>query len=63
MTRKCKLVWWKEIKPCYLFVWDSEPRITGYLEIDGEHYEIAGVIRKELKNDRSRDRSSECNSD
>ena len=56
MTRECKLIFTREIDPGCVFVWDSEPHLTGILKIAGVEYEIAGV-RKRAKHD---GRSGDC---
>jgi hypothetical protein len=34
-----------------LFFWTDEPHVTGYMTIGGEHYELVGVKRSDIRTD------------
>jgi hypothetical protein len=34
-----------------LFLWDREPHITGYLTINGDHFEIKGTRKSNIRID------------
>ena len=65
MTKECELLLFTDRTKdarAFVYVWQTEPHLTGRLTVGDVEYEIAGV-RKEREHDRSRFGAGECNSD
>ena len=53
--RDCRLYFTREIEPGCVFVWTTEPHLTGNITIKGVEYEIAGVRKRAAHDGRSGD--------
>ena len=60
--RDCRLYFTREIEPGCVFVWTTEPHLTGNITIKGVEYEIAGVRKRATHDGRSGDGTEQCDS-